>query len=145
MRYVYQLSDEITEAITESMKKNGYTTDQISDCLNSKTTDISDLLESVNMLEWYRRKINEKGADNMNEYKQAIFNKFADMLVEQLSDIKDNGLEGVAEYVLTEVTTTVFCFGELTELSFVEMGDYIESVTGISYADIKRYEFDATT
>lgn len=74
----------------------------------------------------------------MNQ-EQAL-NRFVDMVDFHLVDIRENGLTGVGDHVITEVLTYIHATKNLTEVSEGVLYDYVEEETGFTIDEIVEVE-----
>ena len=72
--------------------------------------------------------------------KEQALQRFVDMVDFHLVDIKENGLTGVGDHVITEVLTYIHATVNLTDISEGVLYDYVEAETGFAIDEIVEVE-----
>jgi len=72
--------------------------------------------------------------------KEQAFDRFVDMVDCHLVDIREHGLTGVGDNVITEVLTYIHATKNLTDISEQVLYDYVEEETGFTIDEIVEVE-----
>ena len=72
--------------------------------------------------------------------KEQALQRFVDMVDFHLVDIKENGLTGVGDHVITEVLAYIHATENLTDISEGVLYDYVEEETGFTIDEIVEVE-----
>lgn len=72
--------------------------------------------------------------------KEQALQRFIDMVDFHLVDIRENGITGVGDHVLTEVLTYIHATENLTDISEQVLCDYVKKETGFTIDEIIEAE-----